>query len=217
MQQTLLEFWRLLADEQVEVAGGVGLASPPVPLSFANGVWQPDPHRLTEVATWCRHRGMPPAILWTGDETPPRAGDLALEVRLVVHRVDPTPAGTQGGAIEVVIEQIGWQHCRPMAELFARKHDRMDVEEELTLVLARALQRDARTVAYLAYDGDRVAAAGLALIAQHDAVAWLDGEAEAALVAQLAHDAPASNLHLMRAPAPASSPGPGVARWLIGT
>lgn len=211
MPPALLDFWKLFASEQADVAGGVALTSRPVPLSFANGVWQPDPDKLAEVVTWCRERNMPPAAFWSAAAPPPQGpGNPRLELSLETH----SPAGA--AREDTIVEQIGWQHCRPVAELFALRHDRMDVEEELSLVLARAMQRDDRMAAFLAYQEDRVAAAGVALIRQQGTVAWLEGDAAPALVAHLRHDVATSPLQVLQVRRdPPPEPSTGIGRWLL--
>lgn len=149
----LLDFWALFARKRAEVAGGTGLSSRPVPLLFANGVWNPEPERLAEAAAWCRRQGVPPAVLFAGTDLP-----AGLEAERVLTASPLTGAATDG----VYLEQIGPLQIRPLAELFAYRYDRMDIEIELAIALTAVLEREQRLEAFLAYhesDGEPAGAA----------------------------------------------------------
>lgn len=148
MTERLLEFWSLFAGERAPVAGGVGLSSRPAPLSFANGVWGPEPDAAAAASAWCRAREMPAAVLTTGTVAAGR-----IEAVLTAKPVAATVADAPSRAGEIVrLEQIGWMHIRPLAELVAYRYDRMDIETELVACLTAAMERQPRLEAYLAYD-----------------------------------------------------------------
>jgi hypothetical protein len=160
MHAPLRAFWELFATAESEVAGGVGLSSRPTPLIFANGVWDPDPERLDEAAAWCAAQRLPPAAFVGVDHPLPETHTVE---RLLV--ASSIASETENGRPAAsVVEQVGWTHTRPLAELFAYRYDRMDIEEELVRTVAGAMQRNKALEAYLAFDAaGEPAGAALAL------------------------------------------------------
>jgi hypothetical protein len=143
----LRAFWELFATARTEVAGGIGLDSRPTPFNFANGVWGPDPDRMDEAAAWCHEHRLPPAAIVGSAH--PLTRTLTVERLLVAYDVAAKP---RSDGATTVVEQVGWTHTRPLAELFAYRYDRMDIEEELVRTVAGAMQRHGALDAYLAFD-----------------------------------------------------------------
>ena len=211
----LFAFWALFANEHQRVAGGEALASPPVPLLFANATWNPDLDRLDEVVRWHESRGAPAAIVLPC--TPDLRADaqqagLTPAERLSLVQADGGPANGRDGNVE----QIGWMHVRPVAERFARTYDRMDVEIELASCLASAMQREARVDAWLAYRSGDEAGAGISLRGKGATIAWLEGDLAPAVAARLTSESPETGVELLElSPPDAACQAGAVERWLV--
>lgn len=209
----LQAFWSALATERERVAGGLGLASPPVPLLFANGVWSADPARLAEAGGWCASQGAPAAVILREGDALPGLGGAARDAGALRLEPAPPPGAEARDPGRPALEEISWAHTRPLAELFGRRLDRLDLEKPFAELLTRALEREERLRAFLAYGDDGPLAGGVVL--EHDdlVLAWLEGSARDALAAQLAEAGAGGRLRLLEAlPAGAGERG-HVRRW----
>lgn len=152
MLDSSLAFWRNLSTEVEQIATATLLANLEAPFLLGNAAWHLDSSQLSDAESWYRKRNLPPAVILNGSEdaleNELRAGGFTLERSFVFETVSSEVLPGDTGPVE----QVNWAQGRTLGEILAVHYGAPSFGLQMGRALTKALERDARIRAYLAYD-----------------------------------------------------------------